>query len=137
MTTRPQQLDYSTRGFLVDATAAFAGVLLIVTAMFDVLQGLAAIADPELFAAGSTYLYEFNVAAWGWVHLIIGILTIAVGVAILVGVAWGWILGMVFAGLGALTNFLYLPHYPWWSATIIALNVLIFWALSNKLRTAP
>ena len=135
MTTPGQQIDYSARGFVIDTTAAFAGVLLIVTACFDVLQGLAAIADPDTFAAGSAYLYDFDVAAWGWVHLIIGVLSIVVGVAILRAVTWGWILGIVFAGLAALTNFLYLPHYPWWSATIIALNVVNIWALSNKLQT--
>ena len=136
MSTPRNEIDYSTRGAVVDLTAAFGGVLLIVTALFEILQGLAAIADPDSFSAGSDYLYNFNVSAWGWIHLVVGVLTVVVGVAILRNVTWGWILGIGIAGLGALTNFLYLPHYPWWAVTIIAMNVLIIWALTSKLKLA-
>lgn len=135
MSTPRNQIDYSTRGFVADLTASFAGVMLIVTACFDVLQGLAAIADPDFFAAGTEYLYQLNVSAWGWIHLIIGVLTAAVGVAILRGVTWGRILGIVLAAIGALTNFAFLPVYPWWAVTIIGINVLVIWALTTQLKT--
>ena len=135
MSTPHDQTDYSTRGFLADVTASFAGVMLIVTACFDMLQGLAAIGNPDFFAAGTEYLYRLNVSAWGWIHLIIGVLTAAVGVAILRGVTWGQILGILLAAIGALTNFAFLPVYPWWAITIIGLNVLVIWALTTQLTS--
>ena len=127
-------LDYSTRGFVADAAASFAGVLLLVTSAFDVLQGIAAIANEDLYAAGTEYLYKLNVSGWGWVHLVLGVLGIAVAVAILRRVAWGQILGIIIAALAMLTNFAFLPLYPWWSLTIILANLLIIWALSVQLR---
>ncbi len=134
MSVPRNQIDYSGRGAVVDVTAAFGGVLLIVTAFFGVLQGIAAIADPDFFAAGSDYVFRFNVTAWGWIHLLLGLFTIAIGVAILKHVTWGQILGIAVAGLSALTNFAFLPHYPWWAVTIIAIDVLVIWALSSQLR---
>lgn len=134
LSTPRNEIDYSTRGAVADVTAAFAGVMLIVTASFDILQGLAAIADPDFFAAGNEYLYQLNVATWGWIHVVVGILTVIVGVAILRGVTWGRILGIVLAALGALTNFAFLPIYPWWAITIIGINLLVIWALTVQLK---
>jgi hypothetical protein len=126
----------SSKGVLAFGVTTFAGVLLAVVSVFQVLQGIAAIANDTVFVRGLSYTWEFDVTAWGWIHLIIGILTAVVGVAVLRGVTWGWILGIVLTGLSALTNFVYLPHYPWWAITIIALDVLIIWALTNKLKLA-
>jgi hypothetical protein len=134
MGTPRNEIDYSTRGAVADVTAAFAGVLLIVTAIFDILQGVAAIANDELFAEGTEYLYRMNVTAWGWVHVIIGVLSVAVGVAILKQVAWGQLCGIVLASLAAMTNFLFLPIYPWWAITIIGINLLVIWALTTQIK---
>jgi hypothetical protein len=35
------------------------------------------------------------------------------------------------AMLSALNNFFYLPHYPFWSIVIIALDVFIIWSLTR------
>ena len=125
---------HSKTGTLVDLTASFAGVLLIVTGLFDMLQGLAAVADPDFYAAGSDYLYRINVSAWGWIHLILGVLSVVVGGAIIARAAWGQVIGMIVAGLAMLTNFAFLPYYPWWSVTIIVFNGFVIWALSVRLR---
>jgi hypothetical protein len=135
MSTPRNQIDYSTRGAVADVTAAFAGVMLIVTACFDVLQGGAAIGNPDFFAGDNDYFYELNVTAWGWIHVVVGVLTIAVGVAVLRGVTWGRIIGIMLAALNALTNFLFIPVYPWWAMTIIAINVLVIWALTMQLKS--
>ena len=38
--------------------------------------------------------------------------------------------GITLAILSALTNFAFLPYYPFWALTIIALDVFIIWALA-------
>jgi hypothetical protein len=119
---------------MADLGASFAGVLLIVTGLFDLLQGLAAVADPDFYAAGSDYLYRINVSAWGWIHLVLGALSVVVGIAIVARAAWGQVIGMIVAGLAMLTNFAFLPYYPWWSMTIIVFNGFVIWALSVQLR---
>ena len=67
-------VDDSARGFVADMTATFGGVLLLVASTFDLLQGGSAIANGDLFAEGSEYLYKFDMTAWGWVHIILGVI---------------------------------------------------------------
>jgi hypothetical protein len=127
-------IDYSTRGMAADFTATFAGVLLIIVSAFDVLQGLSAIANDDLYAAGSEYLYKLDMTVWGTVHLVIGIVGIVVGVAISMRTSWAPVCGMVIAALAMLTNFAFLPFYPFWAIIVIAFNALVIWALSVQLR---
>ena len=133
MTAR-KDLDFSRRGGIADVTAAFAGVLLFVASAFDVLQGIAAMANPDIFAEGTDYLYKLNVHAWGAIHLVLGILGIVVAVGILQRRGWAQVIGMVIAGLGALTNFMFIPVYPWWAATLIVFYLLVIWSLSVQVR---
>lgn len=134
MSTPGNQIDYSTRGAVADVTVAFAGVMLVVTGGFDVLHGIAAIGEPDFYAAGSDYTFRFSVTAWGWIHLILGILTVVIGVALLRGAAWARLVGIVLAVVGALSNFLSIPAYPWWSMITIGIYVLVIWSLTVQMK---
>ena len=122
-------------GFMSDFVSIFAGVLLLISAAFGILQGASAIANDDLYSAGSEYLYKFDMTVWGWTHVVIGVLCLLVAIGILRGSSWGQVSGMVIAGLSAITNFAFLPHYPLWGITIIALDLLIIWALSTQLKS--
>lgn len=113
----------------------FGGVLLLIVSAFDVLQGGSAVANDALYAAGSDYLYKFDMTAWGWVHIILGVLGMAIAVGILLRATWGQITGIMVASLSMLTNFMFLPIYPVWSAFIIGFNALVIWALCSQLKT--
>lgn len=119
---------------MTDLVSMFAGVMLLISAAFGIIQGISAIANGDLYAAGSDYLYTFNMAFWGWTHLVIGVLCLAVAVGILVGASWGQVVGMIIAGISALANFAFLPHYPLWAITIIAVDVLVIRALAVQLE---
>lgn len=136
MTSPNQTADdyaYSARGGWADFLATFAGVLLLIGSVFEVLQGAAAIADPEFFSSGTEYLYKLNVTAWGWIHLTLGVLSALVAIGIFMRKPWAWICGLVLVGLTMVTNFASLPQYPIWSLTIIAIDVAIIWALCVQL----
>jgi hypothetical protein len=128
------EIDYSTKGTVADVTATFAGVLLIVTALFDILQGASAIANDDLFSQGSDYLYQFDMTVWGWVHVVLGAISIVVAVGILMRKGWGQMLGVIVSGLGMLTNFAALPHYPIWSLIVIGFYALVIWSLTTQMR---
>lgn len=125
--------DFGARGAWIDFLSVFAGVLMIIGASFEMLQGAAAIADPDFFAAGSEYLYRFNVTAWGWIHLTIGVLSAIVAIGLFTRKSWSYLAGLVIVGLGMLANFAAVPHYPAWALTVIAIDVAIIWALSQQL----
>ena len=126
--------DDPTEGFMTDFVGVLAGVLLLMSGAFEILQGASAIANDDLYSAGSDFLYQFNMTTWGWVHLVIGVLSIIVGIGILAGRSWGQVAGMIIAGLSAIANFAFLPHYPLWAITVIAVDLLIIYALSVQLR---
>lgn len=128
-------VDDSTRGFFADLTATFGGVLLLIASGFDILQGASAVANDDLYAQGSDYLYKFDMTAWGWVHLILGVLGVLVAVGILMRASWGQITGIMIASLSMLTNFMFLPIYPVWSAFIIGFNAIVIWALCSQLKS--
>jgi hypothetical protein len=135
MNAQPRRdIDDSTRGLAADLTATFAGVLLLIASCFDIIQGVSAVADDDLFAQGSEYLYKFNVTAWGWIHIVIGVLGVAVAIGVLRRASWGQVTGLMVAGLSILTNFAFLPVYPLWAAFVIGFDALVIWALCVQLK---
>lgn len=121
---------------LAAGVSVFAGVLLLTTSAFQALEGLAAVLEDEVFVRGLQYTYRFDVTTWGWIHLVVGALGIAIAIGILGGRTWGLLAGTVVAVLGALTQFMFLPYYPFWAALVIAMYVLVIWALGTRLTEA-
>jgi len=110
--------------------AAMAGLLLLMVGGFQLLQGLAALIRGDLFVVVQGNTYSLNVTGWGWIHLIIGIIGIVTGFALLVGLTWARIVGIVLAVLSAIANFMFLPYSPIWSILIIVLDIAVIWALT-------
>ncbi len=109
--------------------AAFAGAVMLIVGIFQGLAGLAAIFENEFFAVGPNYLYEIDVTAWGWIHLILGAIIAFAGISIYTGAAWARSVGVLLAVLSAVANFFFIPYYPVWAVLIIALNIAVIWAL--------
>ena len=123
----------STRGVLAFGVSTFAGVLLAMVSIFSILQGIAAIANDTVFVRGLSYTWELDVTAWGWIHLLIGLVGLGTGIGILMGQTWGRILGVFIAGLSMVSNYMFLPYYPFWSLAVIALDVVVIWALCSQI----
>ena len=109
--------------------AMFAAILMIIAGLWGIIVGISAILNDKVFVTTQGYVYEFDITVWGWLHLIIGILVGGAGIGIIQGATWGRAVGIAVASLSLLANFLFIPHYPVWSIAIIALDVLIIWAL--------
>ena len=115
----------------VPGMALFASVMMIMTGIFGIVEGLAALFDNQIFVAGPRYVYAFDVTTWGWIHLILGILVAVAGGAVLTGQTWGRVVGIALAVVSMISNFLFIPYYPLWSLLIIALDVFVIWALCS------
>jgi|tagenome__1003787_1003787.scaffolds.fasta_scaffold20450110_2 hypothetical protein len=113
--------------------STFAGVLLILIAAFQIIDGIAAIANDTVFVRGFDYVWKFDVTVWGWIHLIIGLVALGAGIGILMAQTWGRLIGILIAGVSAFANFMFMPYYPFWSLAVIALDVLIIWALCREI----
>jgi hypothetical protein len=125
--------EVPTRYLVARGTAAFAGVLLMTVGVFQVIEGIAALAKDSVYVTGVDYTFELDVTAWGWVHLVVGIVGLATGLGIVTGQAWGLLGGMVIACIGAISNFAFMPYFPFWSLAVVGFNVFVIWALSTEL----
>ncbi|MEU3370386.1 hypothetical protein ACFYM2_25190 [Streptomyces sp. NPDC006711] len=117
--------------------AVFAGVLLFVDGVLAVLNGIAGIAKDNVYARVGDYTYEFSLTAWGWIHLIIGVLLVITGSGILKGAEWARALGVGLAALSIVANFIWLPYQPIWAVIAVAIGVFVIWSLlTDRPRTA-
>lgn len=110
--------------------AVFAGVMMIMSGVFQAFAGLVALFKDEFFVKTRNYLLNFDVTTWGWIHLLMGIVVALAGFAVLSGRPWGRVVGIALAVLSALANFTFIPYYPFWALLIIALDVFVIWALA-------
>ncbi|MDH6290597.1 DUF7144 family membrane protein [Rhodococcus opacus] len=113
------------------ATSMVAAIVLLTIGILHVLSGISALMQDDLVVAGPEYIYQFDTTAWGWIHLVLGVIVAAVGVMLFTGATWARIGAMVICALSLLANFLWLPHYPWWSVVMIMLDVFVIWAVAT------
>jgi len=114
-----------TKGWL-----AFAAIMLMMAGVFHAMAGLVALFDDTYYVAGEEWIFEFDVTAWGWIHLIGGILLVAAGMGILSGNVLARTVGVIAAALSAVANFAWLPYEPVWASIMIAVCVATIWALT-------
>ncbi|MFG3404605.1 hypothetical protein [Streptomyces sp. NPDC048142] len=114
----------------------FAGVLLFVDGILGVLKGIAGIASDDVYTRINDYVFKFSVTSWGWIHLVLGVILILVGLGILKGATWARGAGVGLAALNLIANFMWLPYTPVWAIVTIAIDVFIIWALCTD-RSTP
>lgn len=107
----------------------FAGMMMIMVGLFNVMNGLLAIVDDTHYIAAGQRLLMFDSTGWGWVHLIIGLVVVVTGIALAVGQPWARIAGVVLVMLNAFTQMAWIAYNPWWSLIVIAIDVLIIYAI--------
>jgi hypothetical protein len=110
---------------------SFAAFMLILLGCFHAIQGLVALFDDQKFlVADSGLVVSVDYTAWGWVHLIGGIILALAGISLLAGRMWARVVGVIAASVSAIVNIAFLQAYPIWSAIMIAVDVLIIWAIT-------
>ena len=108
-----------------------AAILLLVGGILELLQGISAVAKDDLFVVGPEYVYQLNLTAWGWIHIVLSIVAIAIAIGMFTGAAWARVGAICIASLSIIINFLWLPYFPWWSILVIAIDLVIIWAVAT------
>jgi hypothetical protein len=135
--------SYAREGDGVGGSTALAAWLMIVGGLTSFFIGLAVGINKAYFttlpgyASASSSPYHWNISAWGWANLVVGIVVVAAGACVLLGQAWARVTGIVLAVISAVGTFLFLPYYPLWSIIVIALDVFIIGALATARRHQP
>jgi len=113
----------------------FAGLMLMLSGAFHVVLSIGALQNGESSVFVHTdYTYKIDMTTWGWLHLLLGLAAVAVGIGIMLGKSGAFVLGLVVAFLSAVENFAFLPQEPIWSALMLGFDALVIWALTAELR---
>lgn len=107
----------------------FAAVIVIMTGVFNAIEGLVGLFDSDFYLVHPDDILVFNLTGWGLVHVVVGVLVASTGVALFVGFAWARPLAVVLATLNAVTQLVFVAVYPVWSLIVIALCVVVIWAV--------
>jgi hypothetical protein len=112
----------------------FAAVVTMIIGTFNIFQGLAALFNDEYFVVTDAGLLVFDFTAWGWITLILGIVMVLAGFGLLSGRGWARWFTIVLAGLNAVAQAGFLSAYPIWALIIIALDIIVIYALAARWR---
>ncbi len=107
----------------------FAGILMLVRAFFQTFLGIVALTKEDFYVVTQNSLSVFNYTAWGWGHILLGIVLLTAGFSVLSGHLWGRTVGIIMFTLSLLANMVFLPAYPLWMIAAITVDVLVLYAL--------
>jgi hypothetical protein len=130
---RPGLVDGNASGAVIGWTV-FAAVMLMISGIGGILEGIAQLARGRYFVTLPNYAYNLSVHSWGWIHLIAGIVVFLAGAALLADKTWARVVGVAFASASLFLNLVYLPFFPVWSIVLIALDAFVIWALLSPRR---
>jgi vacuolar-type H+-ATPase subunit I/STV1 len=116
---------------------SFAGIVAFVVGVFNVIDGLVALFRNDYYLVTSQDILVFGFTAWGWIWIILGLAQIAIGAGLLAGQPWARTAGVAMAVLVAIGQLAFLRAFPVWSVLVIAMCVLLVYALTANPRTYP
>ncbi|WP_456846367.1 DUF7144 family membrane protein [Cellulomonas sp. P5_C6] len=109
----------------------FAAFAILVAGFINLVSGLTAVFSPKTVLSWTTDgLALVDVSTWGWVHLVLGAGLVFAGFALFGGATWARLVAIVLVVINLIAQFVSLPITPWWSIVVIALDLVILWALT-------
>ena len=122
--------DYFQAGDGFSGWAWFAGGLLGLVGLFQVMAGIVALAKSSYYTVPARALaIHTSYTTWGWVHLIIGLIALGAGGGLVFGSMIARVVGVALAVLSAVVNLAFMPAAPFMATLIIALDVFVIYAI--------
>lgn len=110
----------------------FASVMLLMVGVFNVVEGLVALVNDKRVLVAADRLIAVDLTGWGWTLLIFGAVMVAAGLGLLSMQTWARILAIVVVAVHAVVQLAWLGAYPIWSLLMIALDVVVLFALTAR-----
>ena len=107
----------------------FAGVMLFIGGVLNVIYGIAAIGDSKFFIQDQKYILS-NLNTWGWVTLLLGALMLFGAFSLWAGGLYGRFVAILAASLSAMASLLSIPAYPFWSLAIFAIDIIVIYQVA-------
>jgi hypothetical protein len=107
----------------------FAAFFLVLEGIFHAIAGLVALFNSTVIVAAEKSIWLVDLTTWGWAYFLIGIVLFLAGLALFTGQTWAIVIGVIVAGLSAIANFAFIPVYPIWSILLLAIDIIVVYAL--------
>jgi hypothetical protein len=107
----------------------FCGSMLGLAGVIGLIQGIVTATKSSFYVSSSRYVFS-GPSTWGWIMIIVGVITILAAFGIFRGAQWARFFGMGIASLQALVQLLSIQSYPFWSLAVFALDVLVVYGLA-------
>jgi hypothetical protein len=108
----------------------FAGVMMILGGILNAFYGLVAIVDDQWVVWSNRTAVYLDMSQWGWVHLVVGLVVLLCGIGLFSGNVLARAVGVIVAAVSLISNFFFMPAYPFWAITVIVIDALVIWALT-------
>lgn len=99
----------------------------------NLVYGILLLFNSEFLVLANDGLFYGDATAWAWLLVVFGAVQVAAAIGILTGQTWARLVGIAWASLVIIGNMFFLPAFPFWSLLIIALGILIIYALASGL----
>lgn len=109
----------------------FAGILLFVAGVLNVIYGIAAISDSKYFAANVT-LIDTNLHTYGWLVLLLGAIELIAAFSLFSGGGFGRVIGIIAAALAAIGALLTIGLAPIWTLCMFILAIVVLYELAKS-----
>ena len=108
------------------------GILLVLVGSVHLGIGLVALLRPEILGTGRLHLLLpwLGEAALAWIHIVLGVVTVVVGVGLIRGLTWARVGGILLACVSILINFVVLGVHPVWSVVVLVLDMIVIYAVA-------
>ena len=108
----------------------FAATMFAIVGVFNFIQGIVFLVEDTWTVLTPDSILVFDLTTWGWILLILGLVEMVVAWGILSGQTWAQVVGIIIATIAAVLNLLSISIYPIWGLIILALQVLVIYALA-------
>ncbi len=105
-------------------SALFVGVLLMVAGVLNIIYGIAAVGNSHFYASEAVFVFS-SLHTWGWITIILGVIQLTASLSLFGGGAYGQVVGIFAATLGAIGALLDIGGaHPWWSIGVFAICLI-------------
>ena len=108
----------------------FAGILLGILGVLNVIWGIAAIDNAHFFTANAQYILS-DLSTWGWITLVIGVLEFFAAFSLFNGGGYGRFIGVIAASVSAIASLMSIPGSPFWAMGTFALAIIVIYELAK------
>jgi hypothetical protein len=117
----------------------FAAIMMVIVGSLTFFEGLIAVVRDEYYVVTGDAVLLFDLTAWGWIMLIWGVLLFAAGAGLWAGAGWARWFAVILVALNILgqLGFVGNAQYPLWTLTVLALNVVVIYALTVRWEGYP